>query len=213
MEQRAPDFTLLPDPPKQSEVYGFRVGDSPAQVMESLRSMRLNMREFEKNNERISIMHLDSLPPALSFSDGKSELWFQDGQLVHLKFNLEPSYENFLVMKDKVVRSLGQRFTLSEARENMDRYLRSHLSQLKKNEFDDRSERAISSAMTRGSTFFFYRFGDVNQELDVRFAYRKPESEGRPPRLCLSFSVEKAIEAYRQELKEQRSEQALLPGE
>ncbi len=210
MKQQNGDFSLLPEPPQATSIFGLTLNESPRAVVESLRKMGLAAHSLDAypNHPELRQMTVNALPPELSAEKGSTLLIFNQDKLVHVTFNVEPSYENFLLLKHRIGKSLGSRFKLQQSNESMDRYLQSHLAQLQDQEYNDSSEQEISHAMSRGSTYFFYTFKDSRGEMDVRYTYR-----GNPQQLKFSFTSQEILDHYRKEQQDKKSQKPLLPAQ
>ena len=110
-----------------------------------------------------------------------------------MRVNFNPSYENFLMVREQLLSSLGTRFQVENEQVAMDNLLKAHLSSLGRNVFNATSDEAVSKALQRGNTYWYYKIKDTTDTLSVILSYRsvKESDHLRRPELELFYAWKK----------------------
>lgn len=197
------DYSLAPAPPSPPHFLGIHFGDNPLPILAKMRERGLVLTHREDQEGGIRILEFQGAPKELALLGGLTQLVFLEEKLIQAKISFPPSYENFLVIKDRLSKHFGERLQLVNQQENMPPKLRSHLAQLQKGEFNEETERAITKAVLTGSSFFFYSFRDTKNPLNITYAYRPVKGQNGyiKPKLELSVSSQKGQELLKERQK------------
>jgi len=194
------DVTLAPPSPPKPTILGIPFEATPATASELLTEQGLTLlsQEAKDNKGCLQVLTFDGIPQGLQINEGRSRLVFFKNKLTRMDFLFTPSYQNFLIVRDCLFRSLGQRFTIDKQQQLMDNYLRAHLANINDNEFDNHAEDLIRQSMLLGKTCFFYSLKDQYDELNVTYSFTSSsDSEGeKTPSLMLHYSLKNNVEAY-----------------
>ena len=208
LEQLNGDLSLVPKPPPKPVIFGVPFGNDPQMILKKAQSMGMPMeshRRLDKSG-RTQVFTFSGTPKTLPIQDGKTEFLFFDKELIRIDFLFPPSYKNFLVVRQEVYRTGNDRFKVDRRQEVIDDQLRAHLAQLGRGEYTAETEGHITSAMLKGSTFFFYSLKDRKQQINATYSYYSPPNkEGRPePELRLHYSLKEGLDKYKTHRKSMR---------
>lgn len=193
------------------KVLGIDPDASPAAAEEALKSMGIFKSAEKKFGPFVRSYVYDGIPEGLWVQQGETTLSFVEEQLMRIDLSLEATYENFLLLKEQLFASLGERFTIEQSKEAIDDFLKSHLASLAPGEYSERTEEEIQQALQRGNTFFHYVLADSRNELKVIISFYAPkDSQGyRKPNLILHYGFVQPLEEL--ELMVEASKTKILP--
>jgi hypothetical protein len=200
------DISLQATVDPQPKILGLDPGAPPEEAKESFKKMGMTFKGRRSISYFVKAYDFDGVPDALRLKDGKTTVFFFQTNLLRIDIQFEPSFQNFLVIRDQLFQSLGERFSLKQQKESIDEFLKSHLANLEPGEYDERTEIEIKSALLRGNTFYYYRLGDTREDLTVvlSFSTTKNSDNILIPQLMLHYSFVKSLEelqAYQEAIK------------
>jgi hypothetical protein len=152
------------------------------------------------DDEHLSyLVRFEDLLPILGVNDGEMKLIFHRNKLIRADLHFEPTYRNFLRIRQQLLGSVGERYSIATQEHVMDDFLKAHLAQLPPEEFGEDAEALIKRSVTEGKTFFFYKIKDKQSHFDMSLAFYSAgdESGTRRPRLQVHFSLQEGMAAFR----------------
>ncbi len=208
------DYSLVEKPQSGPKVLGLEFGMREAGIANTLKEMgieRYQSRSTMGAHDAIVNLVYDKIPQGLAVNEGEMRLTFFQKELVRCSLRFPPTYENFLIIKSQLFRSLGKRFTIEKETTVMDDLLRAHLAMLGSGGFDSASEKAVIQALDRGNTFWYYHLKDTKGVLDVFFAFSSQQDvDGNPnPRLRLYYAWNQGMDKMKSYQKE--GQDTILP--
>lgn len=201
LEMTNSDMTLIPPPPEKPTIMGVPFGINPKSASKLISSMGLKFRNQVNGEDGfVKVMTFEGIPPGLSVERGVSRFVFFKDQLVKMDYFIEPSYTNFLVVRQKLFSKMEERFSVGEKKEEMDKFLRAHLAGLEMAGLDKRSEKVIQDSITKGKTFFFYNINDSQKQVNATYSLTASRNESNTPQLLLHYSLKSGIDEFRSHL-------------
>lgn len=200
-ETHDPHMTITEPPAKKSTIYGLTFGEDPLEISKSLakQGCRLKTNDSPDGKGIIKVITFSPLPDSLSPNDGELRLVFFKNELIRADFIFEPSYLTFLAIRENVLNKLGPRFHLNEEKTAMEDLLKTRLAHLEDGQYDATMEAEITQSLLKGKTFFYYRIGDRQNELNIAYSFQALGTpEHRSPRLQLHYSLKKEMEDLRE---------------
>jgi hypothetical protein len=187
--------TIIAPRPK---VLGLAFDDGVTEVDVILKQMKMSPIKGPKtkSNSALSYKIYSGVPPGLWIQKGKSQFVYFNNKLIRMDFTFDPTYANFLLIRNQLMHSLGERFNLEEKKESMDNFLKSHLANLQSDEYSERTEREIISALKRGKTFYYYSLADNKDEMNVTLSFSASQTMNgeAKPKLILHYSSKRGLE-------------------
>jgi hypothetical protein len=203
VSQEQPDEYFMrfdPNAVTGPKVLDFQFGRSEAWVLNQLHSQGMEInKKSEDENMRLSKWFVSGTPHGLTVSKGKTQFVFFKNRLIQMRVNFNPSYENFLMVREQLLSSLGTRFQVENEQVAMDNLLKAHLSSLGRNVFNATSDEAVSKALQRGNTYWYYKIKDTTDTLSVILSYRsvKESDHLRRPELELFYAWKKGVDSWK----------------
>jgi hypothetical protein len=165
---------------KKTVVLGLEFGMPPSSAISTLASMGVKFESsFDGRKVKepgFDIFAFKGMPKGVDVRQGTMSLVFFQKRLISFDLFFPPTYENFLILKEQLMQSLGPRFKIDEQKEAMDSQLKAYLANLG-SRFGDASEAAIKQAILSGDTFFFYRIKDNLGLLNTVLSFSRAQNE------------------------------------
>lgn len=194
--------TIDPKP----KILGLDPRATPEDAKGTFESMGMKWLESKNISPFVNAYNYQGTPDALWIKEGKTTAFFFQTSLLRIDVYLKPTYSNFLLIREQLFDSMGERFNVKQSKESIDEFLQAHLSSLQPGEYDERTEMEIKAALLRGNTFYYYRLGDNKEDLTVvlSFSTGKDKDGTIIPQLMLHYSFLKPLEelqAYQEAIK------------
>jgi len=201
LEMTNSDMTLLPPPPEKPTIMGVPFGINPKGASGLISAMGLKFREqINGEDGYVKVMTFEGIPPGLKVENGVSRFVFFKDQLIKMDYFFEPSYTNFLLVRQRLFGTMKERFSVKDKKEEMDKFLRAHLASLEIAGLDDQSEETIQNSIVDGKTFFFYNIDDSQKQLNATFSLTASREQEAAPQLLLHYSLKSGIEEFQSHL-------------
>jgi len=208
LEQLDGGLSLRQEERPLPRIFGISFGEDLFTVSQEMTKLGLsvaNQKMLDKEGQTLVLM-FSGTPRNIPVKDGLSKLLFFEGKLIRMDFVLPPTYENFLVVRNQLFYSMGDRFQLDFKQEVMEDLLRSTLANMSGDDRNRKSNELVNQSMVKGSTFFYYKLRDNNQELNVTYSFHASKNKnGQPkPELRLHYSLADALAGYKSHFKRSR---------
>ena len=217
LEQKDGNLSLKQEERPLPQIFGISFGQdlsTVSQQMDKLGLSVLDQKVLDREGQTL-VLKFSGIPRGIPVSKGISKLLFFEGKLIRMDFVIPPSYENFLVVRNQLFYSMGDRFQLDFKQEVIEDLLRSRLANMSQDEETKKSNDLVNQSMIKGSTFFYYKLRDNNQELNVTYSFHatKNRKGASIPELRLHYSLADALDGYKNHFKNSRKGPAkILPS-
>lgn len=200
------DISLQDTVGPKPKILGLNPSTTPEETKATFENMGMELIDSKTISPFVRAYNYTGTPNALWIKDGTTTAYFFQTSLLRIDTYLKPSFSNFLLIRDQLFDSMGERFSMKQSKESIDEFLQAHLAHLKPGEYDERTEMEISAALLRGNTFYYYRLGDAKEDLTVvlSFSTGKNKEGTIIPQLMLHYSFLKPLEelqAYQEAIK------------
>ncbi len=209
-------LTLGSEPEKKPMLMGLKFGGSITEAVDQVKQIGLKFLSSEKKGvqgKQLEIVY-EGIPEAFPVKQGHMRLHFDQNQLVQVDLEFNPSYNNFLLVRQQLLSSLGKRFSIHKKQEYLEPSVRTQFAHAKEDEAKKQAEKSIAAAIRRGTTFFSYQIKDSQEEFDVMYSFRrhgKVGGQGMDPSLILSYRL-KEEEGVRASSDDRLPERNILPS-
>lgn len=193
------DMTLSPPPPPKPKVLGIEFGAGPNEIVSLMQAQRVGVQTQKTMDVHgvTKLLVFNGVPRGVVVEEGTSQFFFFKGELIRMTFAMQPSYANFLQLRNQLLASLGDQYSVVEKKETMDAHLRMRLSSLDHGAFKEEAENLIKESIAEGKTFFYYQIKDRANELAITLAYTDNHSiTGGEPSLSLHYDHNPGITKY-----------------
>jgi len=190
------DISLTSAPHPKPTIFGIKFDNTPKQTIQLLTEEGLELLSQEAHGpyNLISVLTFKGIPKELILEEGTTRLLFFKNKLTRIDLAFNPNYRNFLIVREQLFQSMENQFRIISKHETMDRFLRSKLALLKKDEFNHNAEEAVKQSMLEGKTFFFYAIQDLNNELNISYSFSAAHQSTLQPQLLLHYSLKTRME-------------------
>ena len=200
------DMSLQATIDPKPKILGLDPRATPEDAKGTFENMGMRWIDSKNISPFVNAFNYSGTPDALWIKDGTTTAYFFQTSLLRIDVYLKPTYSNFLLIRDQLFDSMGERFTIKQTKESIDEFLKAHLSTLQPGEYDERTEMEIKAGLLRGNTFYYYRLGDAKEDLTVvlSFSTGKDKDGTVIPQLMLHYSFLKPLEelqAYQEAIK------------
>lgn len=207
--EKEPSISLAPKEILKPEIFDLDFMSPPAEVLVDMK--RLGVQKAHEVELRNDIMYqIYNGTPPFGVEGLTSYMKFYNQRLIGMNFRFQTDFSTYLILKNRLLEDLGNRYTVEKDKSHMDPFLKSELAYHSGGTISPELDQKIKESILEGKTVFYLPFKDKENKIDASLYWTRSSKTGQTI-LGLSYvwlEGEKAIEDLK---KSEEAKRSVLP--